>query len=70
MARYTATIRHHSIARARVVDLGDDITAAKRRATAEFRGDYNDYVVVIMDATLPEWDNIVASRRLGDRKLH
>lgn len=68
MSRYTATISHHSISRAPVVDVGNDLTAAKRAATREFGGGFNDHVIVIRDTTLPEYDNVVASRRLGSRK--
>lgn len=68
MTRYQATIRHHSISRARIVDVGNSITAAKRAATREFGGDFNDYVLVVLDTQLPEWERIVASKRLGDRR--
>lgn len=71
MSRYQATIRHHSIARARVVNVGNDLTAAKRAATKEFGGDFVDYVLVIIDTQLPEWDDrIVARKRLGERRWH
>lgn len=66
MTRYTATIRHHSIARARVVEVGDDLTNAKKAATREFGGDFNDYTIVIFDRDAFD-SAIVASKRLGDR---
>ena len=46
---YRATIRHSSVARARVIDTGTDILPlAKRRASAEFGGEQNDHVIVIL----------------------
>lgn len=70
MARYQATIRHHSISRARVVDVGNDLTAAKRAATKEFGGGYLDHVVVIIDTTIPEHygSQIVASKRIDAKR--
>lgn len=44
---YIATIRHHSIARARSITIEGDLTAAKRAATAEFGDDQQDYVLYI-----------------------
>lgn len=68
--RYYATISHHSISRARTVDVGNDLTAAKRAATREFGGDFNDYILSIYDRTLTGWEatEAVAARRLGDRR--
>lgn len=69
MTRYTATIRHHSIARARIVPVGDDLTAAKRAAAKEFRGEFAGYTIVILDRDAHNFDcEIVASRRAGARK--
>lgn len=72
MTRYQATIRHYSISSARIVDVGNNLTAAKRAATKEFGGDFNDYVLVILDSTIPEHfdfgDRIVASKRLGAKR--
>lgn len=68
MGRYTATISHHSIASARVVDVGDGLTTAKRKATREFGDGFIDHVIVIRDAQAPKWDSIVAVRRIGNRR--
>lgn len=64
-----ATIRHHSIARARVIDLGTaDLKAAKRKASAEFRGEFVDYAICIIgDRTPDNPDGIISSRRVGAR---
>lgn len=72
MTNLRATIRHHSIARARVVDLGtDDLTKAKTLAAAEFRGDFVDYTLCILgDATPHNPSGVIASRRIGARKWH
>lgn len=69
MTRYKATIRHHSIARARVVNVGDDLTSAKRNASREFGGDYIGHEIVILDRDARNYDSeIVATRRIGVRK--
>jgi hypothetical protein len=64
MTRYTATISHHSISRARVINAGDTLTAAKRNASREFNGEFLDYEILIADSN----DEIVARRRVKDRK--
>lgn len=67
-----ATIRHHSIASARVVDLGTaDLTAAKKAAAAEFRAEFVDYTICILGERTPDNpDGIIAARRVGARKWH
>ncbi|GGW23904.1 hypothetical protein GCM10011452_09060 [Gemmobacter lanyuensis] len=69
MTRYTATIRHHSIASARVVNVGNDLTAAKTAATKEFGGEMRDYTIVIIDTQCPDpWNgDVVASKRVCAR---
>lgn len=62
--RYTATIRHHSIARARTISAAT-LAAAKRAATREFRDEQQDYTIVIIDA---ETDMIVSRRILADKR--
>lgn len=73
MTTYFATIRHHSISSARVIKIEGTLTEAKRAATAEFDGDFNDYVLCIF-GTHPngemDRDWIVSSRRLDDRNWH
>lgn len=66
MTRYTATIHHHSIASARVENVGEILAAAKRNATREFGGEHIDYEIIIRDTTLPEYPgNMVARRKVG-----
>ncbi|HEU4986846.1 MAG TPA: hypothetical protein VFT89_07255 [Rhizobiaceae bacterium] len=69
--RYTATIRHHSIARARVVNVGDDLTTAKRNATREFGDEFVDYTIIIRDRNEQDWggnEDIVATKRVGAKR--
>ena len=60
---HQATIKHNSIAQARVIDCSDNLTQAKRQASAEFGLEQQDYLIVIRD----ERGEIVASRRAGDK---
>lgn len=73
MTTYYATIRHHSISRARVIKIEGSLTAAKTAAAKEFAGDFNDYALCIFGADANgemDRDHIVSSRRLGARKWH
>jgi hypothetical protein len=60
---YQATIKHSSISQARTIKVSDDLTQAKRQATAEFGAEQRDYTVVILD----ERNEVVASRRVADK---
>lgn len=62
-ATYTATIAHHSISRARTIEVTGTLTAAKAAATREFGDGFLDHRIVIRD----EHGQTVASRRIGDR---
>mgnify|MGYP003387104571 CR=1 FL=1 len=61
---YQATIKHSSIAQARTIKVSDDLTQAKRQATAEFGAEQLDYTIVIFD----ERNETVASRRVADKQ--
>lgn len=63
MSKFTATISHHSISRAPVIEIDGTLTQAKRTATKEFNGGFNDHVIIIRD----EFGETVATRRLGDK---
>lgn len=63
MSKFTATIAHHSIARADVIEIDGTLTQAKRAATKRFDGGFNDHVIIIRD----EFGETVATRRLGDK---
>lgn len=62
---YTATIRHHSVSRARHITVEGTLTEAKRAASREFGADHQDYRIVIESG-----DDVVAWRRIGDREWH
>ena len=64
MTKYTATIAHHSISRAPVIEVEGDLTKAKREATKEFGGGFLDHTIVIRDAR----GDTVASRRIGEKR--
>jgi len=70
MTNLRATIMHHSISRARIVDLGTtNLTLAKRRATAEFGGGYHDHLICILGEET-RWNptGVIARKRVaGDR---
>ena len=57
---YSITIRHHSIARARVERYTGTLPAAKRFATREFGAGFNDHEIVIYLG-----EDLVARRRIG-----
>ncbi len=59
---YTATIAHHSISRARSIEVNGTLAAAKAAATKEFGKDQIDYRIVITD----QGGQTVAARRIGD----
>lgn len=59
---YRATIEHHSISRARVIECGDDLAEAKRRADEEFGDEQRDYVIAIFAESAAGTDIRVATR--------
>ena len=71
MTTYYATIRHHSISRARVIKIDGTLTQAKAAATREFGGGFNDHALIIFGA-FPngemDRDYEVASRRLDSKR--
>lgn len=63
MTIYTATISHHSISSARVIEIEGTLAQAKRAATKEFVDEFVDHRIVIRDAD----GEVVAARRVGDK---
>lgn len=61
---YTATIVHHSIARARVIEVEGTLAEAKAAAWEEFGDEQLDYQIAVYD----EDGDIVASRRVGAKR--
>lgn len=64
MTTYTATVAHHSIHSARVIEIDGTLTQAKRAATKEFGDGFLDHVIVILD----QYGEPVATRRIGDSR--
>lgn len=62
--RYTATICHHTIGRARVEGVGNDLEQAKKLADQEFGDGFLDHTIVIYDRN--NYGPAVAWRRIGD----
>ena len=67
---YYTTIRHHSIARARVVSFNaPTLTQAKRFASREFAGEQPDYLIVIYRGDPMDFDaEWAAAKCVGDRR--
>lgn len=65
MKRYSATISHSSVSRARTIDAGNTLRGAKRRATMEFGDGFLDHVILIYDDTASA---PVAKRRVADSR--
>jgi hypothetical protein len=69
MALYTATLTHHSIARARVIVIDGSLTDAKRAAAREFSDEQRDYRIAVYEEmgeqNIPY---LVATRLVGGRK--
>ena len=63
MAKYKATITHHSIGQARIIEIEGSLTKAKREATKEFGGGFIDHRIVICN----EHNDTVATRRIGEK---
>lgn len=61
MKTYTIGITHHSIASAREITVTGTLTQAKRQATKEFGGEFQEYRIVIQDSR----GETVASKLVG-----
>lgn len=70
MMTYKATIQHHTISSAPVIDLKtDDLRVAKRRATSEFGDGFDNHtIVVIGEQTAENPGGIVSRRRIAGRR--
>lgn len=68
MPKYIATIRHHSISRAREIKIKASLTYAKRAATREFGQEQLDYEIVIYGDAGCISPEIVSTRRVSARK--
>ena len=65
MTTYTATIRHHSISRARVITITGTLAQAKRAASKEFGGEMPDCTIRIEQAHDGYPSQPIANKRVG-----
>lgn len=68
VTHHTATVKHHSISSARVIDCSADLTQAKRSAAREFSAEFRDYVITIIAHYDDRAPDIVATKYVGDRR--
>jgi hypothetical protein len=67
MPRYSATIRHHSISRARVIDITGTLDEAKKAAADEFEQEQRDYEIVVSEEPDNRAPEIVATKLVSAR---
>jgi hypothetical protein len=65
---YFATIRHPSISRARDIDCGNNLDAAKKIATTEFEQEQRDYEITIYEQRPYMAPEICSTRKVSNRK--
>lgn len=65
MTEYIATIRHHSISRAREIKISGTLTQAKAAAAREFSGEQQDYEIAVFEVPGDRAPLIAATRRVG-----
>ena len=68
MTKYFASIRHHSISRARQIEVDGTLTQAKSAASREFGQEQLDYEIVIYEDMGDRAPYLIATRRVSDRK--
>jgi hypothetical protein len=66
--KFKATIRHHSIRSARVIQITGTLASAKRAASREFGDEFRDHEIVIYTGGDDAETEIVACRKVGDRR--
>lgn len=60
---YVIGLQHHSISQSPEIETELDLPAAKRLATKEFGGGFNEHKIVILDAN----GVLVSSRRIDEK---
>lgn len=65
---YTATITHHSISRARVVDCGTDLATAKQLAAKEFGDEFRDHTIKVYGQRPNCAPEVYATRKVSASK--
>lgn len=68
MTKYFATIRHHSISRAREIETIGTLTQAKTAATREFGSEQRDYEIAIYEDMGDRMPDLVSTRRVSAHK--
>lgn len=68
MTKFLATIRHHSISRARQIEISGTLTQAKVAAAREFGQEQRDYEIAIYEDMDDRMPYLVATRRVAGRK--
>lgn len=68
MTKFLATIRHHSISRARQIEIAGTLTQAKAAASREFGQEQRDYEIAIYEDLGARMPELVATKRVGGRK--
>ena len=68
MTNYIATIRHHSISRAREIMISGSLTQAKRAASREFGAEQRDYYISIYEPVGHGMHELVSRKLVGTRK--
>lgn len=68
MTKYLATIRHHSISRARQIEIIGTLTQAKTAASREFGQEQRDYEIVVYEDLDDRAPYLITSKRVAARK--
>ena len=68
MTKYLATIRHHSISRARQIEIVGSLTRAKAAASREFGQEQIDYEIAIYEDMGDRMPDLVATKRVAARR--
>jgi hypothetical protein len=69
MPFFTATISHHSLSRAPLIEVTGSLLAAKRAATARFGDGFGEHEILIWRANGPGRDEtLVAARRIDAKR--
>lgn len=68
MPKYLATVQHDSLPHARAIEIHGTFAQAKRAAAAEFRGEQQDYEIILAKVLEDGDQRIIASRFVGSRR--
>jgi hypothetical protein len=68
MTNYQATIKHHSVSKARVISINGTLRAAKIAASKEFGQEFNDHTIIINQCFENGEKVLVARKFVSDGK--